>query len=76
MTLYTALPLEFVLDGIDQIKPTVQIDAFGIKMEVMPVSPGVGQIVRLQQCSLDDYLNPALAPGSLIQYQSQNQTSI
>ena len=68
MTLYTAIPLEFVLDGVEQLKPTIQVDALGVKMEVMPVSPGIGQIVRLLQCSLDDYLNPALTPGAFVHY--------
>lgn len=70
MTLYTALPLEIILDGIDQLKPTVQIEALGVKMEILPISPGVGQIVRLLQCSLEDYLNPNLMPGAFISYNS------
>jgi len=68
MTLYTAVPIEFVLDGIEQLKPTITVEALGVKMEVMPVSPGIGQIVRLLECKLDDYLNPLLTPGAFVHY--------
>lgn len=72
MTFYTAVPLEFVFEGIEHIKPPIQVEVMGIKMEVMPVTPGVGQIVRLLNCSLDDYLNPALAPGTIIAYSASD----
>lgn len=69
MTLYTVTPLECVLDGILQSPAaTVEISYQGVSMQVEPVSPGIGKIVRLLHCQLEDYLNPAYAPGSLIAY--------
>ncbi|GGG80360.1 YlzJ-like family protein [Paenibacillus radicis (ex Gao et al. 2016)] len=73
MTLYTIMPLETVLDGMTGAAetaqtPSQQIWLHGIHMEVIPVAPGMVRIVRLLQCQLNDYLNPQLAPGSIMMY--------
>ncbi|MBD2870678.1 YlzJ-like family protein [Paenibacillus arenilitoris] len=71
MTLYTNMPLELVLDGIhEKAEAPQEVYAHGIKMQVTPVAPGIGKIVRLLDCSLDDYLNPNLTPGTLVSYRS------
>ena len=70
MTLYTSMPLEVVLQGIhDDAEPLQEVWANGVRLQVSPIAPGIGKIVRLIDCRLDDYLNPSLAPGSLINYQ-------
>ncbi|MNZ80031.1 hypothetical protein D3C78_986520 [compost metagenome] len=70
MTLYTSMPLELVLEGINEERePLQEISLNGIKMQVAPVAPGFGKIVRLVECDLHDYLNPALTPGNIISYQ-------
>lgn len=70
MTIYTNMPLEVVLEGFhDEMEQLQEIWLKGIKMQVMPVAPGMGKIVRLLECSLDDYLNPNLTPGTIVHYQ-------
>ncbi|MFF2482590.1 YlzJ-like family protein [Paenibacillus sp. NPDC058071] len=69
MTLYTIMPLELVLDGIhNEGNDSHEIWLDGVCMEVRPLAPGIGQVVRLLQCQLNDYLNPQLTPGSIIRY--------
>ncbi|MGG4034548.1 YlzJ-like family protein [Paenibacillus cisolokensis] len=71
MTLHTTMPLELVLDGVNGPgRPTMQVKAGGLLLEVEPVAPGVGRIVRLLDCELSDYLKPELSPGSIIAYGS------
>lgn len=70
MTIYTNMPLELVLEGFhDEMEQLQEIWSKGVKMQVLPVAPGMGKIVRLLECSLDDYLNPNLTPGTIIHYQ-------
>jgi hypothetical protein len=69
MTIYTNMPLELVLEGIhDEVENMQEVWSNGVKMQVMPVAPGMGKIVRLIECSLDDYLNPNLMPGTIVHY--------
>jgi hypothetical protein len=70
MTIYTNMPLELVLEGLhDEVEKVQEVWANGVKMQVMPVAPGMGKIVRLIECGLDDYLNPNLMPGTIVHYQ-------
>jgi len=70
MTLYTSVPLELVLDGINnQPGPFVDIAVAGVRMQVEPLSPGFGRIIRLLDCPLDTYLLPEYSPGTVIAYQ-------
>ncbi|GGD67848.1 YlzJ-like family protein [Paenibacillus nasutitermitis] len=69
MTLYTTMPLELVLDGMnEQPGPYVEITMSGVKMQIEPLSPGIGKIVRLLECPLDAYLKPDFAPGTVIAF--------
>lgn len=70
MTLHTIMPLELVLQGIqdEQSNSLHEITVKGIKMQVIPIAPGMGRIVRLLDCGLHDYLNPAYTPGTMISY--------
>lgn len=71
MTLYTTMPLELVLKGYeDDVEPTQEVWVSGIKMQVVPIAADMGKIVRLLECSLNDYLNPSFTPGSIVRYQS------
>ncbi|WP_424765734.1 YlzJ-like family protein [Paenibacillus sp. sgz302251] len=71
MTLYTSIPLELVLDGINnEMDPLQEVWVNGVKMQVMPIAPGIGKIVRLLECGLHDYLNPDLTPGMLVSFQA------
>ena len=69
MTIYTNMPLELVFEGLNDEKESMQeVLSNGIRMQVIPVAPGMGKIVRIIDCSLNDYLNPDLMPGTIIHY--------
>ncbi|MCU6707163.1 YlzJ-like family protein [Paenibacillus sp. J5C_2022] len=69
MMLHTTMPLEMVLQGLEDAQEHFQeVTVQGIRMQITPVAPGIGKIVRLLDCSLNDYLNPELTPGSYIHY--------
>ncbi|OBZ16936.1 YlzJ-like family protein [Bacillus sp. FJAT-26390] len=69
MTIYTNMPLELVLEGFhDEAENLQEVWSNGVKMQVLPVAPGMGKIVRLIECSLDDYLKPSLMPGTIVHY--------
>ncbi|MCR2805072.1 YlzJ-like family protein [Paenibacillus soyae] len=73
MTLHTMLPLELVLQGFDQEpEPTCEVWSGDVKLEIVPVAQGMGRIVRVLQCKLEDYLRPELTPGSIIYYAADN----
>jgi hypothetical protein len=69
MTLYTIMPLEQVLQGIHEERaPWLEIQLEGMLLQVEPVAPGSGKLIRILQADLSQYLNPDLAPGALIHY--------
>jgi hypothetical protein len=69
MTIYTSMPLELVFDGFkEQPGPFVDITIAGVRMQIEPLSPGIGKIIRLMECPLDAYLRPELSPGTVIAY--------
>lgn len=72
MTLYTTMPLELVLDGMQtEPGPFIEITHGEVTMQVRPTAPGIGTIVRLLSAPLDHYLNPAYAPGQSVYYTAQ-----
>jgi len=71
MTIHTIMPLELVFDGMSaqtDAKPLVEIKYGSMRLQVEPLYPGVGRIVRLLECPLDHYLRQDLAPGSMFVY--------
>lgn len=69
MTLYTVMPMEIIWENsFKEPEPTVEIVIESILMQVMPIDQSSAQIVRLLDCSLQDYLNPSYAPGQMIRY--------
>ncbi len=69
MTMYTAMPLELVLDGFhNEPGPFVETTVKGATVQLVPVAPGIGRIVRLLSAPLDYYLMPEYAPGQLLGY--------
>ncbi|QJD83318.1 YlzJ-like family protein [Cohnella herbarum] len=69
MTLYTILPLELVLDGIQNDPPPyVEATVQGVTMQLLPLAPGIGKIVRLLSAPLDYYLLAEYAPGQTVCY--------
>ncbi|MEK8130169.1 YlzJ-like family protein [Paenibacillus filicis] len=72
MTHYTVLPMDVVMDGFDAPPPAMpspmEISVNGITMQVQPLNGSQAAIVRLIDCKLEDYLNPRLAPGQIIEF--------
>ncbi|WP_256761316.1 YlzJ-like family protein [Cohnella sp. WQ 127256] len=69
MTIYTSMPIELVLDGIQQEPgPFVDVTVQGMTMQLIPVAPGIGRIVRLLAAPLDCYLLSQYAPGQMVCY--------
>lgn len=68
MILYTLMPLNAVLDGIDKEYKLDEIDISGIKLLVEPVDSKHGKVARLISSNPQDYLNPKYFPGNIINY--------
>lgn len=66
--MYTQVPLEQVFEGFEEMKKdTFETVISGVLMEVRPVQPRHVQIVRLLSPNPQHYLNPAWAPGQMIE---------
>jgi len=69
MTIYTAMPLELVFEGHGvEPGPFAETTINGMTVQLVPVAPGVGRIVRILSAPLDCYLKPEYSPGRLIGY--------
>ena len=69
MILYTEVPLETVLEGFDrEPAATTEMTVNGVLMQIEPISPYRGKIVRLYSPEPIHYLNPAYAPGNVIEF--------
>ncbi len=69
MTLYTIMPLEQVLEGMQEERaPSLEIQHEGMLLQVEPIAPGAGKLIRIVQADLERYLDPAYSPGTLIHY--------
>ncbi|WP_373229534.1 YlzJ-like family protein [Cohnella sp.] len=67
MTLYTTMPLELVLDGIqNEPGPFIVITIRDVTLQIAPLAPGIGRIVRLVSAPLDYYLREEYTPGQII----------
>jgi hypothetical protein len=65
---YAALPLELILEGIDDFSPEyVEIPFARGHIVVEPITPTTGTIVQLVSSDLMDYLNPRFQPGNIIE---------
>ena len=67
MLLYTPVPIEQVLEGIDKKYDHREIDIDGIKLLVEPLDLNQAKVVRIISSNPRDYLNPNIAPGSILQ---------
>lgn len=68
MTHYTIIPEELYWDNESVQQQYQEIEVSGILMQVRMDVGNQATIIRLLRCSLEDYLNPALAPGQQIMY--------
>lgn len=68
MTHYTILPEEAYWEDSSVQASYVELEVDGVWMQVRMDSANKATIIRLLRCSLDDYLNPELAPGMQITF--------
>ncbi|GAX90588.1 hypothetical protein EFBL_2215 [Effusibacillus lacus] len=67
MLYWAAIPLESVFEGFDSMTCNwIETEYQGIRMFVEPCGQGFGRVVRLLSANPYDYLNPHLAPGSIV----------
>lgn len=68
--LWTAMPLELVVEGIDQVQApahTMEMSvADGLMLQVVPGADGMGTIQRLISGNAQDYLDARWQPGARI----------
>jgi hypothetical protein len=70
MTLYTVMPLEVVMSGLEQMEQkNVDVVIDGIDVEVQPINHTQVAIVRIRSGNPQDYLNPKYMPGRIIELQ-------
>ncbi|AIQ69366.1 YlzJ-like family protein [Paenibacillus graminis] len=69
MTLYTVIPLEHVFEGaVSFMEPLEEVSFQGLLLQVEPLDRGRARIVRLLDCPLEKYLDPAFSPGAIISW--------
>lgn len=68
MVLWTVLPLDLVLDGLDKPPAYEEIDYDGTMLMVERLSPHACRVVRLLATDPAAYLRPEFQPGSLVSY--------
>lgn len=69
MILYSVIPTEVIFQGMEQYNPQYEeIELHGVSMQVERISNNEARIVRLYSVNPQDFLNPALTPGTLIVY--------
>lgn len=69
MTMYTVMPMDQVWEGVWNAPTDLQeLSREGMLMQVEPLDQGRARIVRLLNCPLNRYLDPAFAPGAIIPY--------
>jgi len=70
MTHYTVMPLDIVMDGIDKLESNqMEIVVGGIMMQVEPLNATQAKIVRIISCNPQDFMNPQLSPGRIVEFQ-------
>lgn len=70
MIQYTVMPLDVVMNGIDEMKDhPMEVSVNGITMQVQPINATQATIVRLISPNPQDYLNPQYSPGRIIAFQ-------
>jgi hypothetical protein len=75
MLLWTVMPLDLVLNGVENVIAYEELDYAGVKVQVEKLSPLECRIVRILSTQPEDYLRPELQPGSTLIYKP-TQTAI
>lgn len=66
MILYTPLPLEYVLEGLEKERIYQEVEIDGVTMIVEKINEQESKIVKLISSNPFDYLNPSWQPGTII----------
>lgn len=68
MILYTVMPIETVLEGLqpEDRRTFRDVPVGGVRLLVEEMSPGSGRIVRLLSTDPRDFLDPRYQPGSCL----------
>lgn len=68
MILYTVVPLEDVLNGLEAVgKDLLELDYGGFKMQVSPISPNKVKIERILSTDPFAYLRQDIQPGMVLE---------
>ncbi|MEW6623216.1 MAG: YlzJ-like family protein [Bacillota bacterium] len=67
MVLYTPLWMEEVLKDHDKLTKYKEINYKGIILQVEPSADGKYRVVRIISSNLEDYLNPNIQPGVVLE---------
>ncbi|QJC52230.1 hypothetical protein HGI30_12115 [Paenibacillus albicereus] len=69
MTLYTIMPLELVLNGTDdEREPWLEARLDGVLLQLEPLEPGWGKVVRIVDGPLESFLDPRFQPGAVLPF--------
>ncbi|BCV24998.1 MAG TPA: hypothetical protein GXX50_00050 [Firmicutes bacterium] len=69
MILYTPMPLELVLDGLDAYRPQYEeVTVRGHKVVVERTGVNQAKLVRLLSTNPNDFLDPSFFPGAIITF--------
>ncbi len=72
MIIHTPMPLELVLDGSDEFRPSYEeIDISGRKVLVERKDATHASVVRILSTNPADFLDPTLFPGAIITFQAK-----
>ena len=67
MVIYTPMSIEEVLKDYDKVKEFKEINYQGKKLQVEMLESGQYRIVRILSSSPQDFLDPKLQPGLILQ---------
>jgi len=68
MIIYSAMPVEYILEGMDQERRFQEVQINDMTMIIEPLTPAQYRIVRLISPNPQDYLNAKYAPGRVIHF--------
>ena len=65
MILYTAVPLELIYQGIEELQAPREVAVGDMTLQVELLPHGEAKVVRLISPRAEDYMNPAYMPGTI-----------
>lgn len=72
MILYTPMPLELVLEGLEDYRPQYEeVVVRGHKLLVERTGVNQAKLVRLLSTNPNDFLDPSLFPGSILTFPAE-----